>query len=195
MRRHGARGWRCRENRASRPWRAPALRTECVRISGWRRRRRALRFHWPSCFLAVSAQGRRADSGFQAGCGRWEAAMPNVVYKRYWSVTFPNGAHERLLETPVRPDAVPQGATRPGAPGHGCGCRRVRARHGTPPDAAAMDGADVAHCYPDERLPIFVVDPRLYAGDRGRRDLWRCHRGAYSAFPRERDACIVGGPG
>src|SRR5216684_3776986 len=157
--RRAARGWRCRENRASAPWRVPALRAECLRISGWRRRRRALRFHRPSCFLAVSAQGRRADSGFQAGCGRWEAAMPNVVYKGFWSVTFRNGAYDRLLETTVRLDAVPEGTTGPGAQGHRGGCGRVRDRHGTPPDVAAMGRADVTHCHPDERRPISEGDP------------------------------------
>src|SRR5216683_4910375 len=157
--RRGARGWRCRENRASGPWRAPALRAECPRISGWRRRRRALRFHRPSCFLAVSAQGRRADSGFQAGCGRWEAAMRDVVYKGFWSVTFRNGAHDRLLETPVSPHAVPEGTNGPGAPGDRGGCRRVRDRERATSDVAAMGGADVADCHPDERRPISEGDP------------------------------------
>src|SRR5229473_3288612 len=105
-----------------------------------------------------------------------EAAMPNVVYKGFWSVTFRNGAHDRLLETPVRLGAVPEGTTGPGAQGHRGGCRRVRDRERAASDVAAMGGADVAYCHSDERRPIAEGDPRLYARDRGRRDLWRRHR-------------------
>src|SRR6266571_6489898 len=136
--RRAERGWRCRENRASAPWRVPAPGAECLRISGWRRRRRALRFHRPSGFLAVSAQGRRADSGFQAGCGRWAAAMPNVVYKGFWLVTFRNEVDDPFLETPVCAGAVPEGTTGPGAQGHRGGCQRVRDRERATSDVAAM---------------------------------------------------------
>ena len=52
----------------------------CPRISDRRHRRRALRFHGPWCFLAVVAQRRRADLGFQAASALRAAAMPNVVY-------------------------------------------------------------------------------------------------------------------
>ena len=47
-------GSRCRGNRASAPWRAPAPPAECPRISGWRHRRRALRFRWPWRCLVCS---------------------------------------------------------------------------------------------------------------------------------------------
>src|SRR5882672_12315298 len=102
------------------------------------------------------------------------------------SVTFRNGTHDRFPETPVRPDAVPEGTTGFGYQGHGRGFQRAGDRDRVKSDVAAMGRADVPHCNPDERRPIAQGDPRLYVRDRGWRDLWRRGRGADSAFRRGR---------
>src|SRR5882724_10083605 len=97
--RRGAPGWRCRGNRASGPSRVRGLPAGCLRSSGRRRSRRALRFRGPSCFLGVRHSVGGLISGFKppAAAGSWYAQrVPSAMVQSGMIMAFPKRLFDRL---------------------------------------------------------------------------------------------------
>src|SRR5262249_2033554 len=86
------REWRCRGNRASRPWPAPAPRAGCRHRSARRHRRRASRFHGPwrlPLFFLPSLRAKRSNPDRFRGCSldcfvASLIAMTLIIVRLFW---------------------------------------------------------------------------------------------------------------